>query len=38
MNLLFLVWVINIYSKYVWIIPLKDKKSIIITVFQKMLD
>ena len=31
--------VIDIYSKYVWAIPLKDKKGITITnAFQKILD
>ena len=31
--------VIDIFSKYAWVIPLKDKKSIKITkVFQKTLD
>ena len=35
----FLLWVIDIYSKYAWIIPLKDKKRITITTaFQKILD
>ena len=35
----FLLCVINIYSKYAWVIPLKDKKDITITnAFQKMLD
>ena len=30
---------IDIFSKYTWIIPLKDKKSITITsAFQKILD
>ena len=34
----FLLCVIEIYSKYAWIIPLKDKKSITIThTFQKIL-
>ena len=33
----FLLYVINIYSKYAWIIPLKDKKGITITnTFQPM--
>ena len=33
-----LLCVINIYSKYAWVIPLKDKKGITITnVFQKFL-
>ena len=32
----FLLCVINIYSKYAWVIPLKDKKDITITnAFQK---
>ena len=31
--------VINVYSKYAWVIPLKDKKSITITnAFLKILD
>ena len=31
--------VIDIYSKYTWVIPLKDKKGITITnPFQKLLD
>ena len=31
--------VIDIYSKYAWVIPLKDKKEITITnAFQKILD
>ena len=35
----FLLCVIGIYSKYEWVIPLKDKKEIEITnVFQKFLD
>ena len=35
----FLLSAINIYSKYAWVIPLKDKKRVIITnAFQKMLD
>ena len=35
----FLLYVINIYSKYAWFIPLKDKKRITITnAFQKILD
>ena len=34
----FLLCVIDIFSKYVWAIPLKDKKSITITdAFQKLL-
>ena len=34
----FLLCVINSYSKYAWVIPLKDKKVITITnAFQKML-
>ena len=35
----FLLCAIDIYSKYAWAIPLKDKKGIIITnAFQKFLD
>ena len=35
----FLLCIIDIYSKYAWVIPLKDKKGItIINVFQKTLD
>ena len=35
----FLFWVIDIYSKYAYVIPLKDKKGITITnVFQNLLD
>ena len=35
----FLLCVINIHSKYAWVIPLKDKKRISITNdFQKILD
>ena len=35
----FLLCLINIYSKYVWVIPLKDKKGItVINAFQKILD
>ena len=34
-----LLCVIDIYSKYVWVLPLKDKKSITITnAFQRILD
>ena len=34
----FLLCVIDIYSKYAWVIPLKDKKGIMITnAFQKNL-
>ena len=37
-ELKFLLCVIDIYSKYAWVIPLKDKKSITITnAFQKFL-
>ena len=36
---LFLLRVIDIFTKYAWVIPLKDKKSITITnAFQKILD
>ena len=35
----FLLCVIDIFSKYVWVVPLKDKKVITITnAFQKILD
>ena len=35
----FLLYVIDIYSKYAWVIPLKDKKRITITdAFQKILE
>ena len=35
----FLVCVIDIYSKYIWIIPLKDEKGITTTsAFQNILD
>ena len=35
----FLLCVIDVFSKYAWTIPLKDKKGIIITnAFQKVLD
>ena len=34
----FLLFLIDIYSKYAWVIPLKDKKGITITnAFQKIL-
>ena len=35
----FLLYVVDIFSKYAWVIPLKDKKGIsIANGFQKMLD
>ena len=35
----FLLCVIDIFSKYAWVIPLKDKKGAsIVNVFQKILD
>ena len=35
----FLLCVIDIYSKYTWVVPLKDKKSVtIVNEFQKILD
>ena len=34
----FLLWVIDIFSKYAWVAPLKDKKSVsIANAFQKLL-
>ena len=34
----FLLCVINIFSKYAWVVPLKDKKGIsIVNAFQKIL-
>ena len=33
----FLLWVIDIFSKYAWVVPLKDKKGVTITdAFQKI--
>ena len=38
-KLVFLLCIIDIYSKYVWVVPLKDKKDITISnVFQKQLE
>ena len=35
----FLLWVLDVYSKYAWVIPLEDKIGITITnAFQKKLD
>ena len=35
----FLLGVIDIFSKYVWVVPLKDKKSVsIVDAFQKILS
>ena len=35
----FLLCVIDIFSKYAWVVPLKDKKGIsIVNAFQKVLD
>ena len=35
----FLLCVIDIFSKYDWVIPIKDKKGItIVNAFQKILD
>ena len=35
----FLLCVIDIFSKYAWVIPIKDKKSIsIVSAFQKIID
>ena len=34
----FLLCVINIFSKYAWVVPLKDKKGVsIVTAFQSIL-
>ena len=38
-GLRFLLYVIDIFSKYAWVVPLKDKKGVTITdAFQKILD
>ena len=35
----FLLWVIDTYSKYAWVVPLKDTKgNTIANTFQKILD
>ena len=35
----FLLCVIDIFSKYTWVVPLKDKKDVsIVDAFQKILD
>ena len=35
----FLLYVIDIFSKYAWVVPLKDKKGVsIVNAFQKILD
>ena len=35
----FLLCVIDIFSKYAWVVPLKDKKGVsIVGAFQKILD
>ena len=35
----FLLYVIDIFSKYAWVIPLKDKKGVsIVDAFQKILN
>ena len=35
----FLLCVIDIFSKYAWVVPLKDKKGVsIVNTFQKLLD
>ena len=35
----FLLFIIDIFSKYIWVIPLKDKKGVsIVNDFQKILD
>ena len=38
-RLTFLLCAINIFSKYTWVVPLKDKKGVsIVNAFQKILD
>ena len=38
-GLRFLLCVIDVFSKYAWVVPLKDKKSVsIVDAFQKILD
>ena len=38
-RLRFLLCIIDIFSKYAWVVPLKDKKSnSIVNAFQKILD
>ena len=35
----FLLCVVDIFSKYAWVVPLKDKKGVsIVNAFQKILD
>ena len=35
----FLLFLIDIYSKYAWVVPLKDKKGVsIVNAFHKILD
>ena len=34
----FLLWVVDIFNKYEWVLPLKDMKGITINVFQKILN
>ena len=35
----YLLCVINLFSKYAWVVPLKDKKEVsIVNTFQKILD
>ena len=35
----FLLYAIDIFSKYAWVVPLKDKKGVsIVDAFQKILD
>ena len=35
----FLLFLIDIYSKYAWVVPLEDKKGVsIVNAFQKILD
>ena len=35
----YLLWAIDLFSKYAWVVPLKDKKGVsIVNAFQKILD
>ena len=35
----YLLWAIDLFSKYAWVVPLKDKKGVsIVNAFQKILN